>query len=132
MHRHSRTFVSSSVLAQALVLAVVIAGPSDAADDGQLAFNNNCRTCHSIKEGDNRLGPSLHKIFGAKAGAAKGYTLYSDGLKGSGITWDEAMLDRFIANPDAVIPNNNMNPYTGMTDAAVRAKIIAYLKSQGG
>ena len=132
MHRDSRIFLSSSVLARALVLTVVVAGPSAAADDGQLAYNNNCRTCHSMKEGDNRLGPSLHKIFGAKAGAAKGYTLYSEGLRSSGITWDEATLDKFIANPDAVIPNNNMNPYTGMTDAAVRAKIIAYLKSQGG
>jgi len=132
MHRHSQVFMPTSVIAQALVLAVVVAEPSAAADDGQLAFNNNCRTCHSIKEGDNRLGPSLHKIFGAKAGAAKGYSLYSEGLRSSGITWDEATLDKFIANPDAVIPNNNMNPYTGITDAAVRAKIIAYLKSQGG
>ena len=40
-----------------------------AAEDGQLAFNNVCRTCHTLGEGDNRLGPSLHKIIGRKAGS---------------------------------------------------------------
>ena len=34
---------------------------------GQLVFNNSCRTCHSTKEGDNRLGPHLEKIIGRKA-----------------------------------------------------------------
>lgn len=103
--------------------------PVAAAEDGKLAFNNHCRTCHSVKEGDNRLGPSLHGIFGAKAGAAPGYGNYSQGLKNSGITWDEATLDKFIANPDDVVPNNNMNPYTGLNDAAVRQQIVEYLKS---
>jgi cytochrome c2 len=32
---------------------------SQDADAGQLLFNNACRTCHSMKEGDNRLGPNL-------------------------------------------------------------------------
>ena len=35
---------------------------SAAAEDGQLAFNNVCRTCHALGEGDNRLGPSLHFV----------------------------------------------------------------------
>jgi cytochrome c len=30
------------------------------AGSGQLIFNNTCRTCHTTKEGDNRLGPNLH------------------------------------------------------------------------
>ncbi|HEV7717050.1 MAG TPA: c-type cytochrome [Steroidobacteraceae bacterium] len=98
---------------------------------GQAAFNNNCRTCHSAKEGDNRLGPSLHGIVGAKAGARPGYPSYSGALKGSGITWDASTLDRFIANPDAVIPNNNMKPFKGVPDAAVRKSIVEYLGSSG-
>ena len=40
---------------------------SAAAEDGQLAFNNVCRTCHTLGEGDNRLGPSLPKITAATA-----------------------------------------------------------------
>jgi cytochrome c len=110
---------------------IVSAAPArgEAANAGPEAFNNNCRTCHSVKEGDNRLGPSLNKILGRKAGTAPGYSNYSQGLKSSDITWDEMTLDKFIANPDAVIPNNNMKPFTGVSDEAVRAKIIAFLKS---
>jgi cytochrome c len=33
---------------------------------GQLIFNNACRTCHTMNEGDNRLGPNLYKIVGRK------------------------------------------------------------------
>jgi cytochrome c len=46
------------------------------------------------------------------------------------VTWDEATLDRFIENPDQVVPNNNMKPYTGMTDAETRKKIVQYLRSE--
>ena len=103
--------------------------PAVAADEGQIAFNNHCRTCHTTKEGDNRLGPSLHKILGRKAGSSSGYAAYSEGMRSSGITWDEATLDKLIANPDSVIPNNNMKPFKGVTDPAVRKKIVEYLKS---
>jgi cytochrome c len=97
------------------------------ADEGKVAFNNYCRTCHSLKAGDNRLGPSLDGIVDAKAGHSSGYS-YSQGLRQSGVTWNEATLDRWIENPDAVVPNNNMKPYNGITDAAVRKKIIDFLK----
>jgi cytochrome c len=97
------------------------------ADEGRLAFNNSCRTCHSLKAGDNRLGPSLHGIIGAKAGQSAGYA-YSQSLRQSGVTWNEATLERWIENPDAVIPNNNMKPYNGLADAAARKKIVDFLK----
>jgi cytochrome c len=96
---------------------------------GQAAFNNHCRTCHTVKEGDNRLGPSLHGIVGAKAGANSAYPNYSQAMKTAGVTWDEATLDRFIADPEAVIPNNNMKPFKGIPDAAVRKAIVAHMKS---
>lgn len=101
-----------------------------AADEGQVAFNTHCRTCHSTKEGDNRLGPSLHNIYGSKAGGSAGYSNYSQGIASSGIAWDEANLDRFIANPDQVVANNNMKPYKGIGDEAVRKQIIEFLKSE--
>ncbi|MBM0106782.1 c-type cytochrome [Steroidobacter sp. S1-65] len=106
------------------------APPASAAEPAPAAFNNHCRTCHSVKEGDHRLGPSLHKIHGAKAGASSGYGNYSQGLKSSGITWDDATLDKFIQNPDQVVPNNNMKPYKGIDDQAVRQQIVDYLRSQ--
>lgn len=99
----------------------------EAEDDGQLLFNNACRTCHTVKEGDNRLGPSLHKIIGRKAGALPDYG-YSSAMKQGDVTWDEATLDRFIANPDAVVPGNAMKPYAGISSAEDRKKLIAFLQ----
>jgi cytochrome c len=134
MHMQHRNFTTVAVLACGLAygaLAIVCAAPArgETPSAGPEAFNNNCRTCHSAKEGDNRLGPSLNKVIGRKAGTASGYPNYSQGLKSSGIVWDEATLDKFITNPDAVVPNNNMKPFKGVSDEAVRAKIIAFLKS---
>ena len=34
--------------------------PAAPGDAGRVAFNNSCRTCHSMKANDNRLGPSLN------------------------------------------------------------------------
>ncbi|MEP7247028.1 MAG: c-type cytochrome [Gammaproteobacteria bacterium] len=115
-----------------LALSAQAAEPAAAASSGAsgaAAFNNNCRTCHSAKDGDNRLGPSLSKIVGAKAGTRSGYANYSQAMKSSGVTWDEATLDRFIANPEEVVPNNNMKPFKGVEDAAVRKSIIESLKA---
>lgn len=103
------------------------AAPAGESGGGEEAYNNACRTCHSVKSGDNRLGPSLAGIVGKKAGSESGYQ-YSPSLKDSGVTFDEATLDKFITNPDSVVPGNNMKPYTGISDAALRAKIIAFLK----
>jgi cytochrome c len=99
--------------------------PTDV-DDGQLAFNNACRTCHTLRDGDNRLGPNLHKIVGRKAGSAPGYG-YSSAMKGADLVWDKATLDRFIANPDQVVPGHNMKPYGGIASTEERARIVAYL-----
>jgi cytochrome c len=92
----------------------------------QQAFNNACRTCHIMREGDNRLGPNLHKVVGRKAGSISGYN-YSSAMKEADFVWDEAKLDRFIANPDEVVPGHNMKPYGGLASKEDRAKIIAFL-----
>lgn len=114
------------------VCAVAADSTSGDPKAGLLAFNNNCRTCHVTREGDHRLGPSLHGIVGSKAGTREGYANYSGAMKRSGIVWDEETLSRFIENPEAVVRNNNMKPYKGIPDARVRQNIIAYLKSQSG
>ena len=92
----------------------------------QQAFNNACRTCHVMREGDNRLGPNLHKIIGRKAGSLPNYG-YSSAMKEAGFVWDKEKLDRFIANPDEVVSGNSMKPYNGLTSSDDRTKIIAFL-----
>jgi cytochrome c len=93
---------------------------------GQQAFNNACRTCHMVREGDNRLGPNLHKVVGRKAGSLPDYG-FSSAMKDTGFVWDEEKLDRFIANPDEVVPGNSMKPYGGLSSNDDRKKIIAFL-----
>jgi cytochrome c len=123
-------------MASACGLACVLFGPncpaqqspSQAADDApQQAFNNSCRTCHTMNEGDNRLGPNLHKIIGRKAGALPDYG-YSSAMKDAGFVWDQDNLARFIINPDEVVSGNRMKPYAGLSSEAT-AKVIAYLQS---
>jgi cytochrome c len=97
-------------------------------ESGQLTFNNACRTCHTTKEGDNRLGPNLHNIIGRKAGSLQNYG-YSSAMKGADFVWDKEKLDRFIAKPDEVVPGNNMKPYGGLTSAEDRARVIVFLES---
>ncbi|WP_291607892.1 c-type cytochrome [Bradyrhizobium sp.] len=99
-----------------------------AAESGQLLYNNACRTCHTTKEGDNRLGPNLHKIIGRKAGSLSGYG-YSAAMKEAGFVWNEENLDRFIANPDEVVPGHNMKPYGGLASAEERTRIVSFLRS---
>ena len=92
----------------------------------QQAFNNACRTCHVTRDGDNRLGPNLHKVMGRKAGSLPNYS-YSSAMKEADFTWDEAKLDRFIASPDEIVPGNKMKPYGGLANKEDRAKIVAFL-----
>ena len=98
--------------------------------DGQLMFNNACRTCHSIREGENRLGPHMRGIIGRKAGSLPDYS-YSSAMKGADFVWDKDKLDSFIAKPDEVVPGNNMKPYGGLASAEDRNKLIAFLQSPG-
>ena len=97
-------------------------------ESGQLTFNNACRTCHTTKEGDNRLGPNLHNVIGRKAGSLPNYG-YSSAMKDADFVWDKEKLDRFTAKPDEVVPGNNMKPYGGLTSAEDRAKVIVFLES---
>ena len=97
---------------------------------GRQAFNNSCRTCHSAKEGDNRLGPNLNKIVGRKAGSLPDYN-YSSSMKEAGFVWDQDKLTRFMVKPDDVVSGNKMRPYGGVS-AEEAAKIVAYLQAASG
>jgi cytochrome c len=109
-----------------------LCGPALAqdSDPGQLAFNNACRMCHTVREGDNRLGPNLYRVVGRKAGSLPDYS-YSESMKKADIVWDKDTLDRFMANPDEFLPNNNMKPFGGIASAEERSKIVAYLDKAG-
>jgi cytochrome c len=116
--RAAWVFLSTVVVAQPAA-----AGGGDAARGKPLY--QGCAACHSIDE--NEVGPKHRGVFGRRAGAVADYA-YSPALKRSGITWDEATLDRWLANPSALVPGTKM--FFKVDDAQARADLIAYLKEQ--
>jgi cytochrome c len=85
-----------------------------------------CMACHSLSEGRNGVGPSLHGLFGRKAGTAPDF-LYSPFMKRSGITWDEAALKSYLPDPQAKVPGTKMT-FVGIKDPQQLDDLIAYLK----
>ena len=68
---------------------------------GKRVFNK-CKACHSLKVGKNKLGPSLAKLMGRKAGTVKKFR-YSKAMKKSSIIWNEKTLDQFMVKPKKFI-----------------------------
>jgi cytochrome c2 len=112
------------ICAMALVAAGGAAHAEGDAARGEKKFEE-CASCHSIELGHNGVGPSLHGMFGRKAGEVADFR-YSPAMKRSGITWTEKALDEFIADPQKMVAGNRM-PYAGLPDANERADLIAYL-----
>lgn len=111
----------------ALLMTLLVAGAARADGDaarGEARFQD-CAACHKLEAGANNIGPSLHGIFSRKAGALADFR-YSPAIKRSGISWTPETLDKFISDPQAVVPANRM-PYAGMANASDRADLIAYL-----
>jgi cytochrome c len=122
------TTVRFAVAASALTLLLAATGVARADGDaarGEKRFDE-CATCHSLKEGVNGVGPSLHGVLGRKAGGLDDFR-YSPAMKRSGLTWTPQALATFIADPQKAVPNNRM-PFAGMPDAAERDDLIAYLE----
>jgi cytochrome c len=90
---------------------------------GKAVFEKRCTGCHAMEV--NREGPRLAGVFGRKAGSVAGFT-YSARLKKSGITWDDATLEKWLSDPDLMVPDNDMS--IGVRKAAERQDLIAFLK----
>ena len=92
---------------------------------GQAIFNR-CKICHTLESGDrNTVGPNLHGVFGRKAGTSEGF-VYSEGMKSSGITWDDEQVAKYLHNPREFIPGNKM-AFPGIKDDKEMADLLAYL-----
>jgi cytochrome c len=96
--------------------------PGDAAR-GKIAFEKRCTGCHAM-DGD-REGPRLAGVFGRKAGTVPGFE-YSAGLKNSGITWNEATLEKWLNDPDSMVKDTTMDFH--VPKAQERSDLIAYFK----
>ena len=117
-------------LAAAFAVTGVLSGGTALADgdaaNGETLFKR-CTACHTFDPGKKKIGPHLKGIVGRRAGSVEGYK-YSKAMAAADITWDEASLDEFIAQPRAFVKGTKMG-FAGLRDDAQRQDIIAYLKA---
>jgi cytochrome c len=126
----SRQLIASACAAAAILSAQ--AAPVHAADPvahGKILFLR-CASCHDVSAAHSaKIGPNLHGVIGRKVASLDGYP-YSAALKSQTFVWDASTLDRWLTNPNALVPGTIM-AFAGLPDPADRGAIIAYLQRQG-
>ena len=129
--RLSPSRLAAGAIAMLWLLAMNLAGAvpqgtaaGDAKRGGEL-YSGRCGACHSIES--NGAGPQHKGLFGRKAASQSGFA-YSPALKGSGLVWNRKLLDRWVANPTALVPGNKMVVQLA-NDPRDRADILAYLET---
>jgi len=120
--------VASMALAVLALLASSAVLPSEAeaqgGQNGQALFERRCSGCHAL-DADHE-GPRLRGVVGRAAGSVKTFQ-YSDALKNAKHIWDEATLDKWLSDPESVVPDNDMSFRVPKQEE--RAAIISYLRS---
>jgi cytochrome c len=103
-----------------------LATRADAAGDPTRGMEvyERCQACHSPDA--NRVGPRHRGVVGRKAGSLPDFP-YATALISAGFVWDEALLDRWLTDPQALVPGQRMGYRLG--EAQDRADVIAYLKT---
>ena len=103
-------------------------GVDPAAAEAQ--FRKSCGTCHvAAADGGRRQGPNLFGVVGRQAGEVAEFKYSEAFAKGSGgIVWDEGTLDRWLADPQSVIPGSVM--LYKQADPDKRRLVIEYLKTR--
>lgn len=121
--------------AMGMAVAATAAQADGDAKKGERQFAQ-CKTCHTLEEGKNRVGPSLHGLFGRKAASVPKFA-YSPGLKAAaekGLVWDEEKVKDYLKDPNAFLKKylgvdkvTNKMP-NKFPNEDLRENIIAYLK----
>jgi cytochrome c len=118
--------IRSCLIASAILVGLVSNARAQNAGAGEKGFSV-CRACHQIGPGAAiAVGPVLNGIVGRKAGTFPGYT-YSPANKDSGIVWTPEELDKYLTNPQTVVPHTKMI-FPGIKDDQKRKDVIAYLE----
>lgn len=91
---------------------------------GQVLYRSQCMTCHSVDY--NGVGPAHKGVFGRRAGSLPNYN-YSPALKAAGMVWNEATLEKWLRNPEQLVPGQKMGVMVQSPED--RADLIAYLKT---
>jgi len=116
----------------AKILCAVLAGSamllalSPTEEHGRDLFARRCSGCHATDL--NKEGPRLRGVYGRPSASLRDFA-YSDALKKLGVRWDDANLNRWLTDPDAMAPDTDMAFH--LADAEERKAVIAYLKTLG-
>ncbi|RFB91460.1 cytochrome C [Rhizobium leguminosarum bv. trifolii] len=105
------------------------AGAQEGDPTAGAAVFKKCATCHVVESDTNKVGPSLNKLFGRKAGTHPDFA-YSAGMKAAGeggLVWDETVLRDYLHNPKAKVKGTKM-AFVGVKDDQEITDLIAYLK----
>ena len=93
------------------------------AERGRSLYQERCSACHSADF--NGVGPAHRGVYGRAAARADGFN-YSDALKSTQVVWGQAMLDRWLTDPEKVAPGQRMGISVPLGED--RADLIEYLK----
>jgi len=118
--------IGFSAALSALAIPALADGDPEA---GEKVFNK-CKACHSLEEGKNKVGPSLHGVIGREAASVDGFK-YSKAMQESGLTWDEETLEKYLEKPRDVVPGTRM-AFAGLKKEDDIENVIAYIKANGG
>ena len=124
---------SRRVFALALECAIVAAAigipawvsAAGEAGRGEQLYESRCTACHSLDA--NRIGPMHRGVFGRKAGSVADFE-YSSAVKRSKIVWNEQTLERWLTDPEKLIPGQKMGYQ--VPDPVDRADIVSFLKKE--
>ncbi|MFO1091291.1 MAG: c-type cytochrome [Hyphomicrobiales bacterium] len=119
MH-HNIKRLSATAVGVLLVIPHAEAAPN--ATRGE-AIYQSCQDCHSLDSND--VGPKHRGVFGRRAGTVPDYN-YSVALRNSGITWNKVTLDKWLTDPQELVPGSRM--FFHVDAAQDRADVIEYLK----
>ena len=128
MLRHLASLVLCAGLAvMTTLMAISILSTSGQAQtpgkQGRELFEKRCGGCHALDR--DKEGPRLGGVYGRSAASIATFE-YSAGLRQSKIKWTEETLDKWLINPDKLVPDNDMTFHVESADE--RREIIAYLK----
>ena len=98
---------------------------SDDAEKGKAVFEKRCTGCHALA--NNREGPRLQGVYGRPSGTVPGFA-YSEALKNAHIVWDEKSLEKWLTDPDRLVPGNNMG--FSVSNPVERHDLIEFLRAE--
>ena len=115
----------------ATTLAVAAAADSSpgALSAGERAFAR-CVACHALEAAaDTPAGPTLHGLGGRRIAGRRGFD-YSPAMRRFASRhgrWTPELLERFLEDPEAVVPGTEMS-FEGISDSAERRALINWLR----